>query len=146
MEFATLPPNPEVIQFQYFKKLSHGFVSEHKGSAMEDPMWTGHVKMSTNHTNIKTGKDLQDRHERALAHLKRNFYLSWRIPLHQWIMIHMSNEEKNQTAKQWGDKAPEAKKLIFKRKLTFWNICHLCKRWELPPAMQQQQPRTVAPR
>lgn len=80
MDFAswgeTPSPNPEVIQFQYFKKLSHGFVSEHKESAMDNPMQTGHLKMSMNHVNITIGKDLQDRHEQASAQLRRNFHLS----------------------------------------------------------------------
>lgn len=113
MEFATLPPNPEVIQFQYSKKLSHGFVSEHKGSAVDNPSQTGHVEMSTNHTNIKTGKDLQDRHELALAHLKRSFYLSWRIPLHQWIIYEQGGEESGCKAGPWGDKPPWLKKAHF---------------------------------
>lgn len=57
----------------------------------------------------------------------------------------MNNEEKNWTAKQSREETNplDSKKLILREEL---HVCHLYKRWELPPAMQQQQPRTVASR
>lgn len=139
-----LPPQTQKwYNFSISRNHHIALYQEHKESAMDNPMQTGHLKTSMNHTNITIGKDLQDRHEQASAQLRRNFHLSWRIPLHQWIIYEQRGKEPDWrqtplTHEHWH-------KLFFKIGIPCESVCHLCKRWELPPAMQQQ-PRTVASR